>query len=125
MMVFEIQTIPHKRQRYPTVGDYWETAGVTHFRISRMDDEKYEWLVLIHEMVEYALVKLHGVPLGNIDIFDKQFEKARPPGNTEEPGDHPDAPYRREHQAATVVERVFAFILGVDWDEYEKYLNTL
>jgi hypothetical protein len=42
-----------------------------------------------------------------------------------EPGDHPDAPYKREHCFATGIERLLAAELGVDWTAYEHTLDTL
>ena len=32
-----IRTIPHREQRYPTVGDWYKIDGVTHIRVSRME----------------------------------------------------------------------------------------
>lgn len=121
-----INTIPHKEQRYPTCGDYWENdKGDVYFAISEMDDQRYEYLVLVHELVEYFLVKLAGVPLYAIDDFDKHFESERALGNTDEPGDDQKAPYFMQHQLATVIERVFAVMLGVLWKDYEKAVNAL
>ena len=36
--------------------------------------------------------------------FDMQFERDRKEGNTDEPGDAPDAPYKPEHHFATIIE---------------------
>jgi hypothetical protein len=124
-MKMQIQTIPHKEQRYDTVGDFWEEGDVTNFRISEMSDPRYEYLVLIHELVEYFLCKLGGVSLKSIDEFDVAFEKARAPGNFDEPGDDQRAPYFMQHQLATVVERVFAVMLGVLWRDYEQEVQSL
>ena len=128
-MTYDIQTIPHKDQRYDTVGDYWEseasTGTIVHFRISQLSDPRFEWLVLIHELTEYFIVKLEGIPLASIDEFDKKFEEDRPEGNTDEPGDSIAAPYFMAHQTATMVERMFAIILGVFWKVYEAEINSL
>jgi len=123
-MKLDIKTIPHSEQRYPTVGDYWEEGKVTHVRISAMDDERYEWLVLIHELVEYFLVKLAGIPLSAVDEFDMAWEKKepRPEG---EPGDSTESPYFMAHQTATMVERICAFAFGVLWRDYEKVVLEL
>lgn len=124
-MILDVQTIPHKQQRYPTCGDYWETETVVHFRVSKLPDEKYEWLILIHEIVEYVLVKWANIPITAIDLFDKEFERSRKPGDLSEPGDDPNAPYFAQHQYATHVEKLCAVIFGVDWTAYEDAILKL
>jgi hypothetical protein len=42
-----------------------------------------------------------------------------------EPGDRPDAPYRREHILATNLERLSAAELDVDWFQDETYVDSL
>lgn len=118
-MNITIKSIPHNEQRYDTCGDYWETPEGVEFRISAMRDRRYVWLVAVHELVEYMLVKTDGIPLLLIDEFDRQFEAARKPGNDEEPGDDKNAPYHKQHRWATRFERVLALVLGVHWWEYE------
>lgn len=132
-MILNVATIPHSSQRYDTVGDYWESEGVTHFRVSSFPDkemgkslaERCEWLVLVHEVVEYTLVKLAGINLSDIDRFDKAFEAKRASKDVSEPGDDPASPYFHQHQAATAVERVLAVLLGVSWKEYENAVIKL
>jgi len=61
-----------------------------------------------------------------IDDFDMKYEATRmEDDHTSEPGDHPLAPYRLEHFAATTFERLFATELGVEWYEYEEAVNSL
>ena len=119
-------SIPHKGQRYPTVGDYNEAHGQVLFTVSEVGNEDYESLVLIHELVEYLLIKKHGIRVADIDAFDIEFEARRDRGEvTGEPGDAPDAPYRLEHRFAENIERQLALALGVDWYEYEQALERL
>ena len=118
-MLIEILTIPHSEQRYPTCGDYWEEEDTLHVRISALSDVRYEWLVLIHELVEYALVKLAGIELRSIDDFDETFD------GEGEPGDDSPAPYHYQHVCATAIERVFAVFLGVDWTVYDREVDAL
>src|SRR6266850_70951 len=87
---------PHKLQAYETVGNYQDAHGLTVFTISEMDNEKYELLVAVHELVEKILVDARGISLESIDQFDMAFEAAREPGNVDEPGHDPSAPYHRE-----------------------------
>jgi hypothetical protein len=116
-----IQTIPHASQRYNTGGDYWIDAnGVRQIRISDFGDPNLEFLILIHELVEIKLNEKAGVTDAMVDQFDFEYERNRLPGDESEPGDDPRAPYYRQHQFATRVERDMAEQLGVDWDTYGK-----
>ncbi len=126
-MTIHIETISHDTQRYPTVGDYWEDeAGVEQVRVSKMIDWRYEILVAVHELVEWALTRQRGIREEDISAFDVEYESLRESGLvTGEPGDNPKAPYKREHFFATNLERLFAAELGVDWVEYDQYVDQL
>lgn len=124
-----IETIPHESQRYPTVGDWFEDAdGALHIKVSDMGNDDYALLVAIHEIHEFWLCKKRGITDEVVTAFDVQFEKDREAGihgENDEPGDHPDAPYRKEHFFATTLERAFALEMGVDWNEYDKAVMGL
>lgn len=93
-----------------------------------MGDDRFEQLVLIHELVEIFLLQHRGVTLAVTDEFDIMFEKEREEGKhgeMDEPGDDPRCPYRNEHRFAENVERQLALALGVDWDEYNKVVMSL
>jgi hypothetical protein len=125
-MKIHVETIPHSEQRYPTVGDYWSADGVQHIRVSHMVDWRYEVLVAMHELVEMALTRHRGISEPRITEFDLEFERSREQGRGfSEPGDHPDAPYRKEHFFATNIERLFAAELDVDWFVYDEYVESL
>ncbi len=113
-------SVPHKGQRYDTVGDYQDVHGVTFFTISEMKDERYESLVLVHELIEKILCSYRGIPDAAIDAFDVAFEHARVAGNEDEPGHDSAAPYHAEHVFAEKIERMLAEELGVDWDLYDR-----
>ena len=126
-----IEVIPHKYQRYDTAGD-WKITDLPvqqgpafSVTVSAMSDWRYELLVGLHEMVEAALCKQRGVSGADVDRFDKAFEAKRLPGNEDEPGDDPAAPYHREHVFATTLEKQMAAGLGVDWDAYNAEINSL
>lgn len=121
-----IEVVPHTRQRYPTVGDWLEEhRGDWRVRVSDMGDWRYAFLVAIHELVEMALCQQRGIRELDVTNFDLRFESQRPAGNTDEPGDAKDAPYRQEHRFAENIERQLAHELGVNWREYEKIVETL
>lgn len=128
-MNINVQTIPHDKHRYPTVGDWWfDDAGDLQIRVSDMGDVEYEALIALHEQVEAILCKQRGISAKQVDEFDVQFEKDRELGlhaDQDEPGGHPDAPYRREHFFATSIERLMAGELNVEWHVYETQLNNL
>ena len=122
----EIETIPHSRQRYDTVGDWFFKPDATwKINVSDLADWRYELLVAVHELVEMGLCNDRGITAQRIDRFDIAYENNRLPGDTTEPGDATDAPYRNEHCAATGIERILAAHLGIDWSDYEKTINEL
>jgi hypothetical protein len=126
-MKINIETIPHDEQRYPTVGDYWDDEnGVIQIRVSDMKDWRYEALVIVHEMLEMFLTKHRGILEHEISNFDIEFENTRSDQSVcVEPGDHPQAPHRREHFFATNLERLFAAELDVDWFQYDRDVDAL
>ena len=122
---FEIKTIPHNEHRYETVGDYYEENGKDQIRISDMNNSDYEFLVMIHELIELYLCKKRGIKEGDISAFDIEFEKNREEGNVDEPGDNPNAPYRKEHSFAINIEKQLAIELNVNWADYDNTINNL
>ncbi|HYA56102.1 MAG TPA: hypothetical protein VED22_04810 [Nitrososphaerales archaeon] len=125
--VFMISQVPHKKQRYETVGD-WIPGRPAHIRVSRMKDQRYVFLVALHEMIEYELCKMHGITDREVVAFDVNFEAERRMNLhplDAEPGNHPKAPYRNEHEFATMVEMMVAQKLGVSWSDYEKTVLSL
>lgn len=120
-MKIVIETIPHDKQRYPTVGDYWiDEDGTMQVRISDLGNPGYEQAVVLHELTELFLVLHCGIAIEDIDKFDIAFEAARMVEDTDEPGDHPDAPYQQQHCYATAVERMFIAAMGEKWAHYDK-----
>jgi hypothetical protein len=93
-----------------------------------MKDERYVFLVALHEMIEYELCRMHGITDSKVVEFDVNFEKersARLHSIEAEPGDDPRAPYRDEHGFATMIERMVAQKMGVSWSAYEKAILSL
>lgn len=120
-----ISVISHKEQAYDTCGDYeFVDEDCLDVTISKTKAD-YEFLVMIHEMIEWYLTQKRGISIKKITAFDKSFEKKRKKGNTSEPGDSKAAPYYKEHQFATSVERLVAKELKIDWSDYEKMINSL
>jgi hypothetical protein len=125
--VFTISQVPHRKQRYETVGD-WIPGTPAQIRVSKMKDQRYVFLVALHEMIEYELCRKNGITDREVVDFDVNFEAERKlnlhPIDAE-PGDHPKAPYRNEHEFATMIEMMVAQKLGVSWSDYEKTILSL
>jgi hypothetical protein len=119
-MIVTARTVQHWRQRYKTVGD-WQTPAPGHVTIavSVMKDWRYEALVMLHEAVEAAICIHRGITQAEVDEWDKAWD------GEGEPGDDPAAPYHDAHMTATRLERQFADALGVEWETYEKELDSL
>jgi NAD(P)-dependent dehydrogenase (short-subunit alcohol dehydrogenase family) len=43
-----IETIEHSKQRYPTVGDWQGKPDGLHVYVSKMSDQRYEFLIGMH-----------------------------------------------------------------------------
>lgn len=130
-MKITIETIPHASHRYPTIGDWTVTRGpdaspvIKIFVSLEVGDWRAQALVAIHEVTE-ALMCIHdGVTQEQVDAFDIDFEKHRHPDNVDEPGDSKGAPYYKQHQYASAIERILAAQLDVDWNNYTKAVERL
>jgi len=126
-----IKPIPHEWHRYETVGDYYESDFTLpygqkkwNFRVSKTNAD-YEFLVVIHELVEWFLAQKRGIKEEDIYAFDTAFEAKRVQGNTDEPGNDEDAPYRKEHEFAEMIERLIAKELGIEWAKYDEVISKL
>lgn len=125
-MKITIETVPHKQQRYDTCGD-WMTDAATGDITIRVSEELtagdlgryYFTLVGIHELVEAVMCVNHFIPEDEVTEWDVEHDFLP------EPGAHPEAPYHDEHVAAEVVERLFAVLLGIEWNEYGKAVQAL
>ncbi len=124
---FVISQVPHRKQRYETVGD-WIPGKPAEIRVSKMKDQRYVFLVALHEIIEYELCKMNGISDREVVAFDVNFEAERRRNLhplEAEPGNDPRAPYRDEHDFATMIEMMVAQKLGVKWSAYEKTLLAL
>lgn len=123
-----VLVIPQSKQRYNTIGDWWldEATGILEIRVSDMGNWKYEHLVSVHEYLEALLCLARGIKEADVTAFDLAFEKRPDTKITDEPGDDVLAPYFREHQFATSVEKYLASELKIDWHQYsERVTYTL
>ncbi len=121
-MKIKIQTIPHKKQRYETIGDWYYDKGNLIINVSDMGDWRYEALVAIHELIEERLCKSKGISQEAVDKFDMNWHNE---SSYDESGDDPQAPYHKQHVIAGAIERLLALEMGVDWYKYTDTLDGL
>jgi hypothetical protein len=114
-----IRTVDHQDQRYPTSGDWMNNpSGSAEIRVSDLGNDDYTFLVALHEFVEWYLCRKRGISQEVVDRFDLDYDG-------DEPGDDPRAPYHREHDFASVIERAMAHELGVEWAAYNARFEAL
>lgn len=120
-MHIEIDTINHCTQRYDTVGDwFYEPERATmRIKVSSLPDERYEFLVALHELIEQKLCEHDGVSEETVSAYDIAHPES------DDPGSEPDAPYRAQHEFATAIEMLVAQRLGVDWKAYDDAVRAL
>jgi hypothetical protein len=128
-----IRSVLYKNQRYNTCGDWYESdyysfetgaQRALEITVSELPDRREMFLVAIHELIEAFLCECAGVTEQAVDQFDYGFEQMRVPSDGE-PGDQITAPYYRQHQIATGIERILAAEAGVDWLTYEQHIKEL
>lgn len=114
-----IKTIPHGKQRYDTCGDWYDENGVQRINISKLNDEDMEFCVALHELIEAYLCQKRGITIEVVDKFDKAWK------GKGEPGDNEDAPYHKEHKFATMIEKLMAKELRLNWKKYGDKISNL
>jgi hypothetical protein len=111
---FSIVQMPTERmQEFDEVGDY---IG-NHIIAYDTGIDLYNQLILLHELVEYFVIRLKGLDWQDIDFFDKiaKNKKLLPR--------FPEYKYYRQaHKIALGVERKIITFLGQDWKEYNKFI---
>lgn len=102
------------QMRYDDVGDYYGDTIVSY----DMKDDIVNNAILIHEFIEYVLIRSAGLSSEMIDMFDNdETAEDRYPKEF--------ALYRRFHEMANTIERQFIENLGLDWDTHERHINTV
>jgi len=110
--------IPHRLQRYDTTGDFFELSGVLHIAVSTMGVDM-EVETLLHELFEWHLCQKAGVTVAMVDAWDFGHPEL------EDPGSHPDCPYREQHMKAMRISKVAVKLMGYRWNEYNKAYDEL
>lgn len=111
-----------KDHRYRSIDD-WDNPSETldglifSTQTADMGNMDYNFLVLMHALVEQYLCHKH-------KITDEQvtgFDMAHP--EMDDPGEDPKAPYHKQHQIANDIESTLSVALGVKWFDYETAID--
>jgi len=122
---FHLRTDDIKDHRYQSIDDWTdpskvknlvkgETALVFPIQTADMGERKYNFLTLLHALIESYMCFEHGISDDQVSGYDMEHT------HCDDPGSHQDAPYHAEHQLATDVEAMVSVALGVDWTKYGK-----
>lgn len=116
-----ISTIPHSKQRYDTVGDWYfdRSDNTLVIKVSDTKDIRMNFLIAIHEMVEAVLCKWEGVTQKQVDKWDKSHL------DSDDPGSIAGCPYWNQHFIATIVESTLCLIIGISWNYYEETIKRV
>lgn len=113
-----IESIPHKDQRYNTVGDWtYDSGGNIEIKISEMDQCSF-YAVAIHELIEAVLCWNEFIHPEVVDDWDLSHDDC-------DPGSIAGCPYGKQHNTAGAIEMLSVLSLGLDWFEHEAELDRL
>lgn len=98
-----------KSMRYDDVGDYLDNTIIAY----DMKNPIINNAIMLHEFIEYTLIKSAGIPVDMIDAFDTDDDA---------PDAYPKeyALYCKYHRIANNVEREFIENMGMEWKSYQK-----
>src|SRR5258706_7212663 len=102
-----------KSMRYDDVGDYFNNTIISY----DIKNPGIRNAIMLHEFIEYTLIKSAGIPVSMIDAFDTDTQ-AREKHQKEYKF------YTKYHRIANNVERHFIENLGMDWKDYQKSIYS-
>ena len=103
-----------KSMRYDDVGDYFDSTIISY----DMKNPVFTNGIMLHEFIEYSLIKSAGIPVLLIDAFDID-EKA----SKKYPKEY--ALYQKYHRVANNIERHFIENMGMTWKDYQKAVYSV
>ena len=130
--VYKLIIKPLSKMRYLTTGDYYKTKYGWEIISADTGNPDYNFLILVHELIELYLTQRRGIPEPKIKKFDEWFENKKTKGRFKSilsPGHHPKAPYRWEHMFAVKIEELLAKELGANrkkqWAAEDKIFEKI
>lgn len=115
-----IESIPYKKMRYATAGDYYTDAdGTRHIFVASLNNEPMEAAIALHELIEMFVTESVGITEKEILAFDVTHPELN------DPGDDPKAVYHWEHVFSGAIERLFCERMGIEWEEYSQAVDAL
>lgn len=100
--------------RYDDVGDYFDSTIISY----DMQNPIFNNGILLHEFIEYTLIKSAGLPVDMIDAFDTD-ETAQKKYKKEY------VLYGKYHRMANKIERHFIENMGMSWKDYQKAVYSV
>ncbi|HEX8931843.1 MAG TPA: hypothetical protein VF810_01680 [Patescibacteria group bacterium] len=103
-----------KSMRYDDVGDYFDSTIISY----DMKNPIFNNGIMLHEFIEYTLIKSAGIPVAMIDAFDTDDEA---------PKKYPEQYklYCKYHRMSNTIERNFIENMGFSWKEYQKAVYSV
>lgn len=120
-MRITILIIPHKAQRYNTVGDWQFTGDSLIIKVSDTGNYYYNFLIARHEQEEAIFCKRYGISEKEVDEYDFKHPEA----GSDSFSDNIDAPYYEAHCNALASEWNMAQLLHLDWKDYTNVVEKL
>ena len=111
-----------KKHRYCSIDDWDDPIDspsglVFSTQTADTGNMDYNFLVLMHALVEQYLCYKHGIKDEQVTGYDKAHT------HCDNPGEHEEAPYNEEHVVANNIEEQLSVVLGVDWKKYEEAID--
>lgn len=103
-----------KAMRYDDVGDYFDSTIISY----DMKNPIYNNGIMLHEFIEYSLIRSAGITGARIDAFDTT-------DTAQEKYPEQYKLYRKYHRIANNVERHFIENMGLSWKEYQKAVYSI
>jgi hypothetical protein len=118
MRIF-IETVESENIRNKDVGDWYESDnGIKIIKVLGGIPEDYSFLIALHEMLEQKYCEKAGIKEEDVTKFDAIYNTGF---GSMEAGDSPKAPYHKQHQMATVIEKLVCNALRINWNTYSEF----
>ncbi len=118
-MIIFIETVKPEDIRNGDVGDWYENeGGVKIIKVLGGIPEDYSFLIALHEILEQKYCEKAGIKEEDVTKFDAIYNTG---SGSMEAGDSPKAPYHKQHQMATVIEKLVCNALRINWNTYSEF----